>query len=344
MRRAAAASAALLFWLISGAVLPAQTLRLATFNTELSRKGPGLLLRDLLRDTDPQITEVLATIVTADADILALQSIDWDHDGQALEALQQRLAEAGMPYPYSFTRRPNAGVASGLDLDGDDRLGEPEDAWGWGRFTGQSGLALLSRHPIVEADAIDLTDIRWHTLPHHRMPRTQDGQPYPNADIAQVLRLSSVSHWAVPIQVATGSRLWVMTFHAAPPVFDGPEDRNGRRNADEILLWQHFLDGALGETYGPVPQPPFVLLGDANNDPLRGEGHKDALLQLLNDPRLSAPVPQDETGASHTVVWDSTGPMRVDYILPSSELTVVGSGILRSAGSRHGLVWVDIQR
>jgi len=332
--------AALLLLLLS-CVLPhaldAGPLRVATFNTELSRKGPGMLLRDLQRD-DAQVTAVIDTILAAEADILALQSIDWDHDLAALQALQARLATAGLVYSHAFALKPNAGVASGLDLDGDGRLGEPEDAWGWGRFTGQSGIALLSKHPINADRALDLTGLRWRDLPAPRMPTTKDGQPYPDARTAKQLRLSSTNHWAVPVQVPDGTSLWVMSFHAAPPVFDGPEDRNGRRNADEILLWPHLLDGRLG----PPPEAPFVLLGDANNDPMRGEGHKDALARLLQDPRLQDPVPTDDSGGAHTVTWERTGPMRVDYVLPSAGLRITASGILRSTGSRHGLIWVDI--
>jgi len=334
-------AALLLLLLLSGlpGALTAETIRLATFNTDLSRKGPGLLLRDLQRD-NAQIDAVIDTIRRADADILALQSIDWDYDTAALAALQLRLAEAGQHYPYRFAPKPNAGIASGHDLDGDGRLGEPEDAWGWGRFTGQSGIALLSKYPITTEHAIDLTGLLWHEVPDHRMPVTKDGLPYPDAETAKMLRLSSTSHWAVPVMLPDDTPLWVMSFHAAPPVFDGPEDRNGRRNADELLLWLHLLNGALG----PRPTPPFVLLGDANNDPARGEGHKDALSRLLSDPRLQATHPADENGLHHTVVWDSTGPMRVDYALPSAELQVAASGIIRGKGSRHGLVWIDIRR
>ncbi|OIQ29258.1 MAG: endonuclease [Alphaproteobacteria bacterium MedPE-SWcel] len=321
----------------------AEVFRVATFNTELSRKGPGLLLRDLKRGQDPQLAATLATIVAADADILALQSLDWDLDHRALYALGDQLADAGLTYPYGFALPPNSGVPSGLDLDGDGRLGEAEDAWGWGRFSGQSGIALLSKYPILQEQAIDLTDLRWQHLPDHRMPLTGDGGPFPSAEIAAELRLSSTNHWAVPVARPDGPPLWVLSFHASPPVFDGPEDRNGRRNADEIRLWLHLLDGSLTLDPAPAITAPFVILGDANNDPQRGEGHKDALHSLLSDPRLQDPVARDADGP-HTVVWDSTGPMRVDYVLPSADLDILASGILRSKGSRHGLVWVDLRQ
>ncbi|WP_420004984.1 endonuclease/exonuclease/phosphatase family protein [Arenibacterium sp. LLYu02] len=338
MRRGAALLL-LLCLSVLAAPVRAEPLRLATFNTELSRKGPGLLLRDLGRKDD-QIDAVLATIVAAQADILLLQGIDWDYEGQTLAALVERLTALGLRYPEQFTSRPNAGVPSGLDLDGDGRFGEPEDAWGWGRFTGAGGMALLSRFPIERGALRDLTGMLWRDLPDHRMPTLPDGTPYPDPETAKALRLSSVNHWVVPIRLPDGSLFSVMAFHAAPPVFDGPEDRNGRRNADEILLWSHLLAGHLGTP----PEPPFAVLGDANNDLTRGEGHKDALTRLLQDPHLQEPLPKDTEGQSHTALWPQTGPMRVDYILPSTDLKITASGILRSEGSRHGLIWVDISR
>ncbi|MEC9313216.1 MAG: endonuclease/exonuclease/phosphatase family protein, partial [Pseudomonadota bacterium] len=54
-------------FLLLSLFLPAQadTVRIATFNTELSRKGPGLLLRDIERGEDPQIAAVIDVILAA---------------------------------------------------------------------------------------------------------------------------------------------------------------------------------------------------------------------------------------------------------------------------------------
>lgn len=57
-----------------------------------------------------------------------------------------------------------------------------------------------------------------------------------------VLRLSSKSHWDLPDYV--GDRVvHVLAAHPTPPVFDGPEDRNGLRNADEIRFWADYVAG-----------------------------------------------------------------------------------------------------
>ena len=110
-------------------------IRVATFNTELFRKGPGLLLRDIHRGEDEQIHAVLEVIVAAAPDVLALQGIDWDLDGAALTAFAQALRAKGLDLPHRFAARPNSGMATDLDLDGDGRRGGPGDAQGFGNFT-----------------------------------------------------------------------------------------------------------------------------------------------------------------------------------------------------------------
>ena len=51
-------------------------------------------------------------------------------------------------YPYVFFEPVNTGVPSGMDLDADGASDGPGDAWGFGAYPGQYGMALLSVHPI----------------------------------------------------------------------------------------------------------------------------------------------------------------------------------------------------
>ncbi|WP_420585406.1 endonuclease/exonuclease/phosphatase family protein [Ruegeria sp.] len=324
----------------------AETVRIATYNTELGRDGPGLLLRDIRRG-DSQVKAVIEVMVAARPDIVSLQGVDWDMDGLALLALADQLRRAGLDYPYHFAAQPNTGLETSLDLNGDGRTHGPADAQGWGRFTGHGGLALLSRYPILADQVQDFTDLLWRDLPGAKLPTTEDG-PFPSEEAQRIQRLSAVAHWIVPVETPLG-RLEVMTFHAAPPVFDGPEDRNGLRNRDEVRLWSVVLDGKLGRR----PSGPFVIAGDANLDPDQGEGRKEAIQALLEDPRLQDSRPSDAMGALTTVEWKAVGEMRVDYVLPSADLRVTGAGVLwpekdtplRTAAeqaSRHRLVWVDV--
>ncbi|MAC79484.1 MAG: endonuclease [Rhodobacteraceae bacterium] len=337
--------------------LCADSLRVAVYDSELRRDGPGILLRDIERG-EAQVAAVVDVIASAHPDVLALLSFDWDHDGRALAALARRLEAAGVSYPYLFSARPNAGMATGIDLDGDGRITGPGDAQGYGDYTGQGGLAVLSAYPIVEDGVRDFSGLRWRDLPWARLPEAE-GRPFPSELAQAVQRLSSTNHWAVPIALPGGAEMTLLTFKATPPVFDGPEDRNGRRNHDEVMFWRHYLDGA----FGPVPGR-VVLAGGANLDPFDSEGRRDAIAALLDDPRLADPAPEsagamerdDEAQrgppAQDTVEW-SFGRLRVDYVLPSTDWQVLGSGVvwpgrgdpLRMSvetASRHRLVWVDL--
>ncbi|WP_171136456.1 MULTISPECIES: endonuclease/exonuclease/phosphatase family protein [unclassified Ruegeria] len=326
----------------------AEAIRVASFNTELSREGPGLLLKDIQRQ-DPQVAAIVAVLVETRPDVVALQSIDWDLDGLAVQALIDALGSDGLSYPHWFSAQPNSGMATDLDMDGDGRMQQPGDAQGWGRFTGNGGLAVLSRHPIQTEDIRDFSDLLWKDLPGATLP-TQDGMPFPSAQAQEIQRLSSSAHWIVPIDTPLG-RINLLTYHATPPVFDGPEDRNGLRNRDETRLWSLLLDGEFGEP----PTVPFVIAGDANLDPNAGDGHRQAMRDLLEHPKLQDPLPTTPEGDIATVEWKAVGEMRVDYVLPSTDWTVLDAGVhwpapdtapgdAARAASRHRLVWVDLTK
>ena len=344
-------SAALLALAFAAAPAAAETLRIATWNSGLTREGPGLLARDILKGDDPQVEAALEVIGALDADVLLLTAVDYDRGLVALGLLQDRLAQAGRPYPHIFALRPNTGMQAGLDLDGDGRLGEPEDAQGWGRFSGEGGMAILSRLPVGEAR--DFSAFLWAGLPGNLIP------PGTAPEVRAALRLSTTGHWDVTVTAASGP-LHLLAFHATPPVFDGPEDRNGRRNHDEAVFWTRLLDGALPMQPPPAP---FVLLGDANLDPADGDGLTAGISALLAHPALQDPLPKGGHGrtepghkgdpALDTALYDFGG-LRVDYVLPSAGLAVTGAGVLWSAAddpfagtlaraSRHAPVWVEVE-
>ena len=299
----------------------------------------------------------MRVIRAADADVLVLAGIDRDEDGVALAAL----AEAIGGYPHRYSGPTNRGVPTGADLDGDGRLGEAEDSEGFGAFTGQGALAILSRLPIDAKGIRDWTGLRWRDLPGNLAP----------PETAPERRLSTTSHWLVPVILPDDTRLSLLTWYATPPVFDGPEDRNGRRNHDEAALWLRLLGGE----FGPPPMPPFAIIGIANLDPEDGDGRPEALKALLSDPRLQDPRPSSAGGtyaartqggantrhkgnpALDTADWsdDGRGPgnLRVSYLLPDAAAKVTASGVFwpgpgeplvdeTSRASRHRLVWVDI--
>ncbi len=330
-------------------------LRIATFDTELSRKGPGLMLRDILRD-DPQAKAVAQVIAHTAPDVILLQGVDYDHDWHGLRALREAISKAGVHYPYMFSARPNTGMRTGLDMDGDGRRDGPRDSQGYGVFSGQDGMAILSRFPIDQAGVLNFSDMLWRDLPQARLPIWK-GAPFPSQEAQAIQRLSSTAHWVVPILIGSKPPLHLMAFHATPPVFDGPEDRNGLRNADEIRFWLRYLDGELDAP----PKAPFVILGIANTDPIRGKGDRTAIRQLLRHPMVQDPLPQGylQHAPFATADWPDLTPsqLRVDYVLPSRNLVIEDSGVFwpssdaidhnlleyqGTAASHHRLVWVDI--
>lgn len=290
----------------------------------------------------------MSVLAALDADVILLTGIDYDLGGQAAGALAAR---AG--YLHVRALRGNSGVATGLDLDGNGRLGEPRDAMGYGRFAGQAGMAVLSRFAFAEG-ARDFSGLLWADLPGALLPA--DLTP----EARRVQRLSTSGHWEVPVQTP-GGVLRLLGWYATPPVFDGPEDRNGRRNHDEAAFWLHLLAGDLG---WPAPEEPFVLLGQSNLDPVDGEGLRGAMTALLDHPALQDPAPRGTHGrtekgqrgdpALDTALYDFGG-LRVEVVLPSAGLKLQAAGVLwppdtdpfaavLAAASRHRPVWVDIAR
>ncbi|SLN20143.1 hypothetical protein ROJ8625_00719 [Roseivivax jejudonensis] len=284
-----------------------------------------------MRGEDPALVATEVALLAVRPHILVLTEIDYDHAGAALAALADRLRAGGLDYPHRFLRRPNTGRPTGRDIDGDGRAHGPRDAQGWGRFSGEGGSAILSVHPVETSDARDLSGFLWRDLPGTRIA--------PKDPAYEVQRLSSDVHWVVPIRLPSSPRpLSLMVFHATPPVFDGPDDRNGRRNADEIRLWQVLLNGTSGL---PRITPPFVIAGDANLDPEAGDGRRGAIRDLLSDPRLQDPMPR-----TASVDWSrlGLGEMRVSYLLPSRDLVLRDAGTYRAApeAGEHRLVWIDV--
>ncbi|WP_298905632.1 endonuclease/exonuclease/phosphatase family protein [uncultured Aliiroseovarius sp.] len=338
----------------------AEVLRIATYHADIRKKGPGLLLRDILKD-DPQIAALAQVIAQAKPDVLALQGFDYDLEGHALAAFQNVLTSAGHPMPHSFAAAPNTGIDTGFDVDGDGRLAEPEDMQSYGRYTGEGGMAVLSRVPI--GDVRDFSDLLWTDLPGAFLPGP-DETPFPTPEALTVQRLSSVAHWDIELRPENTPPFHLLTFHANTPVFDGPEDRNGRRNHDEVTFWAKYLNGALPF---PAPDAPVVIAGNANLDALDGDGRHEAIQTLLRHPQLQDPRPQSAGGAAaadtdhradpalDTADWPDQKPgnLRVSYVLPDARLRVTDSGVIWplpdhpfaqtvETASRHRLVWVDI--
>ncbi|WP_407352290.1 endonuclease/exonuclease/phosphatase family protein [Luteimonas sp. R10] len=346
-------------------------LRLATYNASLYADTTGGLVRRLTAGDDAA-RKVAAVLQRVRPDVVLLNEFDYDADGRAADLFQRRYLETpqagggeGLRYPYRYFAPVNTGVPSGLDLDGNGTVGgdgreRGNDAWGYGLHPGQYGMLLLSRYPIDAAAARAFRQLRWSAMPDARRPRDPDNGRWWHPDpVWAQLRLSSKSHWDVPVRTPAGV-LHVLASHPTPPVFDGPEDRNGARNADEIRLWTEYLSPGdkpwlcddSGRCGGLEADARFVILGDLNNDPVDGDGRHEAIFELLEHPRvLRHPTPASEGAAvaaaagADAAAGDAgrtrrgapahatgdfgprVGPLRLDYVLPSTGFEFVDGGV-----------------
>ena len=98
------------------------------------------------------------------------------------------------------------------------------------------------------------------------------GKNWYNEQEWQNIRLSSKSFWDLPISV-NNKTVHILASHPTPPVFDGLEDRNGKRNHDEVRLVADYINNAdyiyddKGKKGGLNAQSRFVILGDLNAAP-----------------------------------------------------------------------------
>jgi hypothetical protein len=345
------------------------TVRYATFNASLNRYQEGQLVQELADPTlrpagDRQIRTVAEIIQRVRPDVLLVNEFDFDDQGRggasrAAQLFQDNyLSEAQngarpIRYRYRFTAPSNTGVPSGFDLDNNGQVvttpgpGYGNDSFGFGEFPGQFGMTVYSKHPILERGVRTFQRFLWKDMPGARLPddpQTPAPRDWYSAEELAVFRLSSKSHWDIPIRVR-GKVVHFLTSHPTPPVFDGPEDRNGTRNADEIRLWADYVTpGAGGYIYddrgrrgGLERGARFVIAGDQNSDPLDGDSIPGAIQQLLDNPRVNTTVTPSSPGgpeqsaiqgranATHrsdpahdTADFNDAAPgnLRADYVLP----------------------------
>lgn len=346
----------------------ADVVRFAVYNVGLSRKGPGILFRDIVERRTPDISGIAAVIQKLQPDVLLVMDFDHDFGQRAAMAFRDLLSDgaAGVDYPYIFSPNQNVGVQSGHDLNGNGKTNEAADALGYGRFRGDGGMILFSRFQIDTDAAQDFSSALWADFDWAVLPKNPDETPFPTVAAQAVMRLSSKAHWDVPIILPDGRRIHVLANHSSPPVFDGPEDANGLRNHDEAAFWLHYLAG------GKATED-FVIMAGLNADPRDGDGAHEVVRNLTQSIYLQDPLPRsvgsaqaDQGGVNtthqspaefDTVDWrdDSAGNLRVEYVLPSAGLTILDSGVfwpasddpdaalIELAETSHRLVWVDVE-
>jgi hypothetical protein len=347
--------------------------RFATFNASLNRFNAGDLVADLSTPGNAQAQAVAEIIQRTRPGVLLINEFDFDEDGLAAQLFQDNylsISQNGadpIEYPYRFVAPSNTGIPSGFDFNNDGTVGGPDDAFGFGYFPGQYGMAVFSRYPIDYEGIRTFQLFLWKDMPGALLPDDPD-TPEPadwySAEELEVFRLSSKSHWDVSILVGRKT-VHLLASHPTPPTFDGAEDRNGRRNHDEIRFWADYVipsrSGYItddqGRRGGLTPGDLFVIAGDQNADPVDGDSVPGAIQQLLEHPLVNTKVtPSSEGGPEQAALQgaantlhvgdpafdtadfaDAYGPppdyggapgnLWADYVLPRKNLRIVDAAV-----------------
>jgi len=400
-------SASLVLAVIGCASPRERVVRFATFNASLNRERAGQLVEDLSTPDNAQARNVAEVIQRVRPDVLLINEFDFEESGRAPELFQRNYLSVSqngaepIEYPHRVYLPVNTGVPSGHDLDNDGQVvttpgtrGYGNDCFGFGQFPGQYGMLLLSRFPVDERRVRTFRKFKWKDMPVPNLPAGADGSPWYSQAELDVLPLSSKSHWDVLLEIGR-RRVHVLASHPTPPAFDGPEDRNGKRNSAEIAFWSGFINhqyhpnmfrgGSFakdddGLRRGIEFRATFVILGDLNADPHDGGSVPGAIQMLLDNEHVNASFIPTSDGAAEasqqqrgknesqrsdprndTADFSDTDPgpgnLRVDYVLPSKDLRVIGGGVFWPASSDplhrlvemnpvatsdHRMVWLDV--
>ena len=333
-------------------------IRFATFNASLNRNSEGQLITDLSTRDNAQAQSVAEIIQRTRPDVLLINEFDFDSDGLAARLFQNNYLSVphngARPIEYRdrFVAPSNTGIPSGFDFNNDGNVGGPDDAYGFGFFPGQFGMAVYSRFPIDEKEIRTFQNFLWKDMPGAMLPddpTTPQPADWYSSEELEVFRLSSKSHWDIPIEIGHKT-VHILASHPTPPVFDGAEDRNGTRNHDEIRFWADYLLRSRSRyiyddegTHGGLRQGEmFVIAGDQNSDPFDGDSVPGSAQQLLDHPLVNTTLTPSSPGAVEQAevqgganndhrgnpafdtadFADVPGPgnLRADYVLPRKNM------------------------
>jgi hypothetical protein len=345
------------------------TVRFSTFNASLNRNFEGQLVTDLSTPNNAQARTIAEIVQRTRPQVLLIN--EFDFAPAALGLFQDNYlsvsqnAAAPIFYPYRFIAPSNTGIPSGFDLDNNGSVGGPNDALGFGFFPGQFGMAVYSQHPIVQSQVRTFQNFLWKDMPGALLPddpRTTAPADWYSAEELAVFRLSSKSHWDIPVRI-NGTVVHFLTSHPTPPVFDDPPffpagvDFNGRRNFDEIRFWADYITPGRTSRYiyddegrrgGLKSGSMFVIAGDQNSDPLDGDSIPGSIQQLIEHPLVNTKLTPSSAGAVEAAALQgganathrsdpafdtadfsdfAPGNLRADYVLPRKNLRLLDAAV-----------------
>jgi hypothetical protein len=200
------------------------TVRFSTFNASLNRNFLGQLRADLSTPGNAQAATVAEIIQRVRPEVLLINEFDFDPTAADLFRTNYlEVSQSGaepIRYDHLFIAPSNTGIPSGFDLNNNGVIGGPDDAFGFGFFPGQFGMLVLSQHPIDTAGVRTFQHFLWKDMPGAMLP-DDPATPAPadwySPEELDVFRLSSKSHWDVPVLVG-GKTVHFLVSHPTPPV------------------------------------------------------------------------------------------------------------------------------
>lgn len=362
-----------------------ENIRIASFNVSMEalnylppgENPTGSELNSALLSQHQQIKNVAEIIQRTNADIILLNEFDYIAKPEnGIELFLNRYLSKSqrgatpIDYPYYYYSTVNTGEP--LNFTDDRTQKNNPSNHGFGYFPGHFAMVLLSKYPIDHDNIRTFQHFLWKDMPNALQPiDPSTNAPWYDDAVWQQLRLSSKSHWDIPVKV-NDEVVHILASHPTPPVFDGEEDRNGKRNHDEVRFWLDYISADNGnyiyddnkKLAGLGDNKRFVIVGDLNASPTEGDAINQAITSLVNNKLIiNINTPKSEGGqlhspdiehaAYHTAAWR----MRADYVLPSKAGFISNqSGVYwpieshelhrlvkdRKASSDHRLVWHDL--
>lgn len=309
-----------------------------------------------------------------------------DQDGTVLEPIA---------FQYFANYSTNTGKLSGYDLNNDGTVstqadegsfGYANDSWGFGEYHGKYAFALLSQYEIDHENTRTFQNFKWKDMPGEINPVIVDcnnngltcGDEWYSDAAWENYPLSSKNHVDTPIlipqQDGSTETVHLLMSHPTPPIFNNAAMHNTIHNRAEINFWVDYVAGGeqaayiyddKGTTGALAADAKFVVMGDLNADPLKGDGDLTAINALMDHDKVNrlttfgslAPASLGGSeclalGECKAANWDTPNPdqvtstsgLRLDHVVPSVNLTITETGVYWPATFESGRLLVNDER